>query len=339
MPDWCRPPWRAGLWLCLLASLASLAQAWYFLVQPDFLARTVIYNVMQTLFDGYAAIICWRHGVGRRQQTFRVLSVLLWLLSLSNVVKTVASLHFGIDDILSDSPWNKQYFLCTLFYVAISSPLFVLLIAQRLQEELDHEARHDPLTQAYNRRALGEFCDRECEQAGRHGYPVSFLMLDIDHFKRFNDTHGHQAGDLALQAMSRCAMACLRNGDLWSRYGGEEFVAVLPHADGEEALAVAERLRHEIAGLSIIAPAGRLGLTVSVGVAEKRGSEQHCPSNIPPSLHPIPHPAPAPILLQMIARGQVAKMLLQRVAAGPGQLDGIHHRDAPVLPGEFHNLQ
>ena len=140
--------------------------------------------------------------------------------------------------------------------------------SQRLQDEIEAQARRDALTDAYNRRAFTEFGDMEWSRSVRHDYPLSVLSVDIDHFKNFNDQYGHQTGDLALVQVSKAAHAALRSDDIWCRYGGEEFVALLPNTTLDQAMAIAERLRLAVANTTIASPRGLLGVSVSIGVAE-----------------------------------------------------------------------
>ena len=147
--------------------------------------------------------------------------------------------------------------------------LLTLHTSQRLQEEILAQARHDTLTDAYNRRAFTEFADKEWSRSMRHGSPFSILSVDIDHFKLFNDQHGHQTGDKALVEVSKSAQAALRANDIWCRYGGEEFIALLPDTTMDRALAVAERLRLSVERTTISSPRGALNVSVSIGVAER----------------------------------------------------------------------
>ncbi len=155
----------------------------------------------------------------------------------------------------------------------ISFPMITVLLtlhtSQRLQEEIHAQARHDTLTDAYNRRAFIEFADKEWSRSVRHDYPLSILSVDIDHFKRFNDQYGHQTGDVALVQVSKSAHAALRSNDIWCRYGGEEFIALLPNTTTDQALAVAERLRQAVESTLISSPRGSLRVSVSIGVAER----------------------------------------------------------------------
>ncbi|MFN3651832.1 MAG: diguanylate cyclase [Armatimonadota bacterium] len=149
-----------------------------------------------------------------------------------------------------------------------------LLETQALLEEANRRlaelAATDPLTGVANRRAFAEALDREWLRAQRLGRPLGVVLLDIDHFKGYNDRHGHPAGDLCLQQVAQALQDALRTGvDLVARYGGEEFAIVLPETDAAGATLAAERLRSTIEGLGIEHGNSSAGpcVTVSVGVA------------------------------------------------------------------------
>ncbi|MDD5657946.1 MAG: sensor domain-containing diguanylate cyclase, partial [Elusimicrobia bacterium] len=115
------------------------------------------------------------------------------------------------------------------------------------QEQLVKESITDALTGLSNFRHFQEQLQVETERAQRYGRPLSLLLIDVDHFKSYNDAHGHESGNAILQAVARILRDCLRPSDLLARYGGEEFVALLPEADKTRALAAAERLRQALA--------------------------------------------------------------------------------------------
>jgi diguanylate cyclase (GGDEF)-like protein/putative nucleotidyltransferase with HDIG domain len=136
-------------------------------------------------------------------------------------------------------------------------------------EDLHHRATTDGLTGAYNRAYFDDFIASELARARRYDHTLSVLMLDIDRFKGFNDSHGHQAGDEALRTMVSVMQSSVRNIDLISRYGGEEFSVVLPETGEPGALSVAEKFRKRLE--SELTAKGEL--TVSIGVSSFHGGE------------------------------------------------------------------
>lgn len=147
---------------------------------------------------------------------------------------------------------------------AMSRAVQVFKDAMIAKEELNHHATHDPLTGALNRRAFAPLAEKQVAQAARTGRPLAVLMMDLDHFKRINDTLGHSGGDATLCRFVAVAGDVLRAEDVLCRFGGEEFVALLPHAEAAQAVAAAERLRLAFAAT---------GATVSIGVASLRPGE------------------------------------------------------------------
>lgn len=130
----------------------------------------------------------------------------------------------------------------------------------------------DPLTNVGNRRLLDESLPKEISRAVRTGYKFCLAMADIDHFKRVNDSHGHEAGDKVLAAFGDLLRRQTRPTDIVTRFGGEEFVVMMPHTALEQALVVAERMRTELAG-TLIAPL-TAPVTASFGVAELLANEK-----------------------------------------------------------------
>jgi diguanylate cyclase (GGDEF)-like protein/PAS domain S-box-containing protein len=135
---------------------------------------------------------------------------------------------------------------------------------KRLEDELRRLSNTDSLTLLYNRRYLDQALQTELDRAQRYHLPVSVLMVDVDHFKRINDAHGHDQGDRVLQAVARTLRASLRGQDSPCRWGGEEFVAILPNTKKAGAFTLAERLRQDIEQMSV----DGLRVTASIGVAE-----------------------------------------------------------------------
>jgi diguanylate cyclase (GGDEF)-like protein/PAS domain S-box-containing protein len=144
---------------------------------------------------------------------------------------------------------------------------------KRTEEELLRLAATDPLTGAFNRREFTAVADREALRAQRYHHPLSILMLDLDHFKKLNDTYGHAAGDKALQRFTTLCCNALRNADIFGRWGGEEFVALLPETPAAGAAIIAERLREMVADTVINFNDHKINFTVSIGIAQYRDGE------------------------------------------------------------------
>lgn len=142
-----------------------------------------------------------------------------------------------------------------------------LLEIENLQSRLQELATRDPLTGLFNRRYLHETLERELSRAARSNAPLSLIMMDIDHFKAVNDTYGHKAGDLMLQALSRTLVDRVRKEDIPCRYGGEEFLIVLPGMSLEDAQRRAEEFRLMFQKMNIPFGSRHLQATLSAGVA------------------------------------------------------------------------
>ena len=157
-----------------------------------------------------------------------------------------------------------------VFAAALASTLaFLLLQKERAEGEAQRLATIDPLTGAYNRRTFHEIAEREMARARRAGQPLSIVMLDIDHFRAVNETHGHKVGDEVLQKFADVVRAALRKEDMVVRYGGEDFVVLLPEVPGPGAVVVAGRIRRAVAGTPIEANGKTFPITVSLGVAAR----------------------------------------------------------------------
>ena len=146
--------------------------------------------------------------------------------------------------------------------------------AKEKRERLERLATTDPLTGANNRRSFFEQGEKELHRARRHKRPLSLMMVDIDHFKRVNDTHGHAIGDAVLKRLVSKCNDTLRTQDILGRFGGEEFAAVLPEVGLASATKAAERLRRALEDLEVETSEGTLKFTVSIGVSECRYDDE-----------------------------------------------------------------
>ncbi len=151
---------------------------------------------------------------------------------------------------------------------AVTDQVALALANLRLRDTLRVQAVRDALTGLYNRRHLEESLDKELRRANRKGRSLAVIMADVDHFKRLNDTHGHPVGDLVLREIAATMQGALRGDDHVCRYGGEEFVAVMPEATLADAVKRAEEIRSRVEALRIELPdGGVVRATISLGVA------------------------------------------------------------------------
>lgn len=153
------------------------------------------------------------------------------------------------------------------FLAQVANQAHIVVENSRLVERLRDLAIRDSLTELYNHRHVMDLLNNEFERVGRYAAGVSLLMLDLDEFKRVNDVHGHPAGDAVLKEMARILSETLRTVDSVGRYGGEEFLIILPHTSPEEARATGERIRRKVASHVFWVGTKSLSVTVSVGVA------------------------------------------------------------------------
>ncbi len=171
--------------------------------------------------------------------------------------ETVGLLHVGYDGVAIPRLATE-----------VGEILALTLANLRLRETMRNQATRDPLTGLFNRRYLEETFHRELARSGRSGQSIGVIVMDVDHFKRFNDTHGHGAGDALLKEVAGVLQRAFRTADVVCRYGGEEFVAVLPDCDVQNAVRRAEEVRVAVSALSVTYEGRTLGrVTLSAGVA------------------------------------------------------------------------
>lgn len=183
-------------------------------------------------------------------------------LPLMSQGEAIGILHFQCGDV--DEIPESELSLATTFADQIGLSVSNL----RLREALRNQSIRDPLTGLFNRRYLDETLQRETRRAVRAEHSLGVLVLDLDHFKAFNDTYGHDAGDTVLRQTASFLTKSVRSEDIVCRYGGEEFVIILPMADAKTTVARAERIRSHLPELAFLHQGCSLGVvTVSIGVA------------------------------------------------------------------------
>jgi diguanylate cyclase (GGDEF)-like protein len=234
-------------------------------------ASTILFCglVMGTLLGG-DAILAWG---ARASRTFGrvMLASCFAAAAAAFVVRGVASAIYAnpLEAFVAPTVWQSVGWLVAATAAIASTFAFLLLHKERADARALRLATTDPLTGASNRRTFQEVAEREMSRARRAGQPLSIIMLDIDHFRAVNEKHGQRTGDRVLQRLAEVLRAALRKEDMLVRYGGEEFLVLLPDVPGPGAVIVAGRLRKAVLATEVEAGDLRLSLTVSAGVAAR----------------------------------------------------------------------
>ncbi|QXL85783.1 GGDEF domain-containing protein [Comamonas sp. NLF-1-9] len=253
--------WRA--WLAV-AGAASLGLAWLTHVQPSYTARLIV--ITAVLIGIYLSnlLLLLRHGGNRLPVRLVEITLAAHIAALLVRLLTAATGLAG-EEMYETSAIQIAYigaFVVAQLFYAIGA---VLMATDRLVTELEHLATCDPLTQVLNRRAVLQQCHDELLRSQRSGRGPALLMLDLDNFKAINDTHGHQHGDAVLRHFTGRVQAVLRGADRIGRYGGEEFVLLLPETGADDAMKAADRVHAALASGHALDCQLSIGLTTWQG--------------------------------------------------------------------------
>ncbi len=186
--------------------------------------------------------------------------------------EVIGNMHFVLQyDLCDEQNREAKQRLDEMRQLALmaSDRIALALANLKLRATLQYQSTRDPMTQLYNRRYLSEVLERKISRSERSKTPLTVLMIDIDHFKRYNDTYGHEAGDLLLREFGALLRQMVRGSDIACRYGGEEFVLVMPEATAAQASEKADEIRRCLANLKVDYQGQTLGqVTVSIGISE-----------------------------------------------------------------------
>ncbi|OYD85024.1 GGDEF domain-containing protein [Azospirillum brasilense] len=265
-------PWRFGV--ALLAVLTA-GIAWFVVATNDVTARVLIMSAGISGLSLLAALELWWMGPADRPRQAQRVTALVFLAHALFVAGRAVLTAWGgpVDSILTPNLVQSAGFLEAILAVTAWGFGFLAMTSEKLQADLDRIGTIDPLTGAYNRRAFLKHAERELLRAQRSGAPLTLLLLDLDRFKRVNDTFGHLAGDALLRLFSETVTARLRRTDLFGRYGGEEFCLLLPDTDRNGAVTLAEALRRDVAARPLPFQGHEIAASVSIGIAPCRNGE------------------------------------------------------------------
>jgi diguanylate cyclase (GGDEF)-like protein len=176
----------------------------------------------------------------------------------------VTFLHGPPYDVMQASRFQTPSLVINLLFICIIGLFFLLMLSSELVAIVEAQSLHDHVSGALNRRGIDQRLALELVRAERNGYQLAIALIDIDYFKQINDTAGHAAGDAALRQVVEVISARLRSYDFFGRFGGDEFLLVLPQTSCDDALRIAERMKHAVSGL--VVSRFTLPITLSIGL-------------------------------------------------------------------------
>ncbi len=222
-------------------------------------AVTPVYGI---IFYSIACYYLWQ----RREENFSrsiffMLANLIFIIMVF-ILRCYVVIALEVKSSFTNHPLNNGFLLVVFISGYLRNVGFIVMVSHRLYEDLRAAAFQDFLTKLYNRRATQQYLEQQFNLFKRHRFPCSLILLDIDHFKAVNDNYGHEIGDQVLQTIASTLKAQLRKTDILGRWGGEEFLVLLPNTRIKHACEVAEKLREKIQ----TQPINELFCTISSGV-------------------------------------------------------------------------
>jgi diguanylate cyclase (GGDEF)-like protein len=253
--------WRTwGLYLLL----AVLLQTGVDIVAQNYQVRLIVFTALALAI--YAANLRFMLRFGGRRLPARMAQLVLGGHFLVLFVRLTTASAGMVGESLMEANWLQTLYIASyVLTVLLLSIAAVLMATDGLVTQLEHLATHDPLTHALNRRAWLQRAADELTRSQRSGRGPALAMLDLDHFKKLNDTHGHQHGDAVLVHFAQTTQALLRRADRFGRYGGEEFVLLLPETPLHAAQGVTQRIH------SALASGHALDCQLSIGLTTWHG--------------------------------------------------------------------
>jgi len=265
-----RPP---SWWLLGLLWLLSMLGVGYWLIwEPSFAARVAVFSYLVSVLYFYQTIIVWRYG--ERHFSTRFLIALLGVQTVVVFTRGTLAMLFGSEmvNILTKGPFQSLYLALAQFMILLLAVSFNAVSTRRLQGILERRSTLDPLTQVLNRRGFGDMYLKELALLRREFSVMTLLSIDLDYFKKINDSHGHIIGDRVLVEVAGVIGKALRMSDHVARFGGEEFVVLLPATGLDRALQIADRIQKAVRASG----SGELpAYTVSIGVACQSNPEEN----------------------------------------------------------------
>lgn len=247
-------------------SVCFILFCFFTFISPDFTARLLVAMVSIVLIFGRVLWILIREPIRQWRMGEWILSVSL-LISVSTAVITAISQIESREhlSILAYQGAQAHYLTVNLLATVFIAFGLIVITQDNLRRDLERLASYDALTGVLTRRVILSLLDKSIAKVARSGRPLAIMMIDLDHFKRINDNFGHRVGDQVLSEMLAAIDGALRKETYIGRYGGEEFLVVMPDTNMEQLLEVSERIRRVAAETSVITQEHTIHCTISIG--------------------------------------------------------------------------
>jgi len=266
-----RPQWSLCRLICVVF---CLAYALAYSVDLRGFGGIVIFTIASSTFFGYSIYCCYSAQRDELRGSLLLVAILSAAYIVSLCIHLIGSFLADTNHVSLNSMWHSGALIVNIVLGFAQTIMLIVITSHRLQMDLQQQATHDPLTNIFNRRALKTLAERDIARSNRRGTLISVLMIDADHFKKINDAFGHAVGDAVLVAIAKKIQCGLRTEDVLARFGGEEFLVMLPDTSLKHACEVADRIRIAVSNIALpVLPDGHR-FTVSIGVAERRGVQQ-----------------------------------------------------------------
>lgn len=254
---------RTTRFLWTSVAVATLLLAYFNTVDNRIVYRIIIISLVIFIARSFIAVELFRQA--RQRTSLNIFAVLMAIYALFGAGRVIATcLHGPPYDFLETGRFQTAPLIINLVFICIIGLFFLLMLSSELVAIVEAQSLHDHVSGALNRRGIDQRLALELVRAERDGDWLAIALIDIDYFKQINDTAGHAAGDAALKQVAKAISARLRPYDFFGRYGGDEFLLVLPQTSRDDALRVAERMEQAVRGLTVSKLA--LPVTLSIGL-------------------------------------------------------------------------
>jgi diguanylate cyclase len=250
--------------------LLAIIEGYFMLMHHEIRTAVVLSALVFAAIYLYCARLTFSRDEGIVGSLYWIASSLYLLMALLMMFRAAYAAQAGGDTFASFAAWpvNAYTFMLGAVSQFFISSLFVLILSYKLTQNLESIATIDGLTSVLNRRGLEDASIKMQDMCKRINLSMAVLLMDIDHFKKVNDKHGHLVGDDALRHLAKVVTGVLRSSDVFGRYGGEEFCAFLPNTTESDAIGLAERIRMAVEASPVNVGGIIIKTTVSIGVAD-----------------------------------------------------------------------